>query len=218
MVKLARVVWGGTIFNAVSGGSAIEIWSCSLSLMVSDTVEGASLSSMNESIAAYVKTFHQSANTGISSRVAIEYVRTNIYDVVSGIQITDPTQGITYASSNRGGNSATNYPTFIALKVSLDNGTRNRRAKGGFYIPVFSLGTQPDGRMSAAVRDPVATQAKVMIDAINALVDVLGVVVWSRTGNEMHGVTRLRVGDTLDVVTRRKNAMRENYKIETIVP
>lgn len=208
-MSLVRLVWGGNIYDSDSGGVAIEEWSCSLSLLgppsplITDVIDEAAL---------LLKNFHTGSNTGIGARAAIEYVKMNEFDVNTGQQISDPTHQVVYNANNRGAvTSIAAIPIITALKVSLDDGSRNRRRKGGFYLPVFSKSLSNNGRYSSIVCTGVRDQVVQLFTGITTLTASYEVGVWSRADQSITEATRIRIGDVPDFISRRKGEMRENY-------
>jgi len=103
----------------------------------------------------------------------------------------------------------------MTYRISIDDGTRNPRHRGGFYPPRTSVGVNADGRISTGNQSGIVNQAKNLLQAINAA-GTPKVGIWSRVDKAVHTATRVRVGDVPDNISRRKNHLRETYMSEDL--
>lgn len=213
-MSLVRVVWGGNFYGADAGGTAIDEWSCSLSLV---TATDPDMDFLSGAVPPIMKSYHTNSGMTIGARAAIEYVKVNEWEPGPPFhQITDPTKEVLYTSSNRGSVLSNTTPPFVALKVSLDNGTRNRRTKGGFYVPMFSAALSQNGQYSSTITNSVRDTTIAMLGDLLVLAEVVSIGVWSRADGGTTAVTRVRVGSVPDVIRRRKNAIPEVYSTGSI--
>src|SRR4051794_17864604 len=124
--------WGGTINSVYTTDSPIDEWVCSLSVL-----GPAWNTTTAQSIATEVGNYAVIVRARISKRIRFDYCKVNEYDVATGLQITDPTwTDPTWGAPFFGTATITNpRPVTVSSRISLDNATRNRKAKGGFYLP-----------------------------------------------------------------------------------
>lgn len=122
-------------------------------------------------------------------------------------------------STPRGGTGAINKPLQTSLVLSLRTPFPGASARGRLYWPILA-GTQDTatGRLPVASAQAIADAAAVYLTDIEEALaasfpatDTWHLVVYSRTGNDSHMVTRVQVGDTWDTQRRRRDAIRENY-------
>lgn len=97
-----------------------------------------------------------------------------------------------------------------SYRVSLDNSTRNRRAKGGFFVSCVVLEVQADGRFSATDAENAADAAEYLINGV-ATASGMPVGVWSCTESAFYAINRIRVGRRPDTQRRRQNNLFESY-------
>ncbi len=98
---LGKFQFGGTIYDNASGGSPVEIWSCSVHMFVDAT--GLDPAGQISSLTGPLNTWFNSANARISPTVSLDYAKWNEIDVTTGKQVTDPTVETIYALPSRGG-------------------------------------------------------------------------------------------------------------------
>jgi hypothetical protein len=211
---LRRAVMLGTIKDQTVGGQTIEIWSCTFHL--STDANAAPLAVAAALVAPIVSDYFQDADTGIGSTVQLDSLKFNDWDPVTNKQINPVTVEVPYLGNLRGAVGGA-YPTFQSVRVSLDDGGRVRYAKGGFFLPRYQGEIGLNGRYTAPA---IAALAGSTQEFINALNNVPGHVlsVYSPTSGGTTTVTRLRLGDVPDYISRRKSAMAENYQTFQITP
>lgn len=164
-----------------------------------------------------VPTF-KSSNAGIHPTVRLEWLKVNTYDVATGKQITDPTIEVEYTTDHRGGFGQDNAPALTtACRISIDDGTRQARRRGGFFLPRYAPVIERNGRYLAARQQITLEAWGGFLNDVNDLNDVR-VAVWSRKFAEVAAVTRVRVGDVPDNISLRKNALPENYVVQAVTP
>jgi len=161
-------------------------------------------------VADLVSTFHTDPHTGIDETESLDYVKASPIDLTTGHETADPVPQWTPLTATRGGSTETLLPFSSSVRVSIDDATRSRRAKGGFYIPRLSIAIQQTGRISTAAADLIVGSAGALLLGINTLAETQ-VGVYSRVGHSFTPSTRIRVGDVPDDISRRRNAMRETY-------
>jgi hypothetical protein len=215
-MSLVVVQWGGRISSSRSTITPSgEIWSCSMSLLAGTSPVPSTISSV---VAPAIAAYHSRALTHIDSTVLLDYVKVNEVDVETGLQITDPTNEDLYVTPSRGGATAGDYPPMTqACRVTIDNNTRSRTTRGGWFIPRPQLAIGGNGRADSSFVANIAASTATLIDAINAISGV-SVGVWSRKNASVTAVTRLRVGDVPDNISTRKNGLPEAYNVTSITP
>lgn len=214
-MALVRLVWGGHIKNSdTSGGTDLDEWSCSLSLI---TAQDPDLLTIQSVAKTALQTFHGATGTRIGARAKLEWLKVNEFNPASPFQqITDPTVSDTYSTPTPGAVTGSIFPTFTALKVSLDNGSRDRRTKGGFYLPLYAASPTVNGTYSTQHQTDVLSGFVTLHAALLTGTGVLDVGVWSKANGSVTAVTRVRVGNVPDFISRRKNALVETYVSQTI--
>lgn len=212
MSKLGLLAFGGNTHTG-SGLTTpiVEIWECSLAVSLSDdwTPDQAE----SDGLADLLSTWFGSAGAGIASSESLDYVKWNEYSLATGHQVTDPTIQ-TLVDSLRGSTASTN-PVTTSCRISIDNSTRDQRAKGGFYPPRCSRPVSPDGRFDETDMGNMYDAAHTLLNGINTYLGArwafAKIGVWSRRDKAVHVSNRLRVGNVPDNVRRRKNHMIEVY-------
>ena len=207
-MTLTVVQWGGSTMSDGTGGTVVDIWSCMLAVERTGTgITDAMLIAAGNAVSAW----HTRSDSGISSTERLEYLKANDYSLTTGHQIDDPTRVNVYPSPYRGAASPQN-PVTACYRVSLGNGTRNRRQRGGFYPPRCADIVPADGRWSPSVTDAHLNSAVTLIEAINAIDSGdWNVAIWSRAGQSLEPVSQVRVSDVPDDISRRKSAMHPTY-------
>lgn len=210
-----KIVAGGAVYNDTSAGTEIEEWSCSLSAIRAGGGEGLP-AGLGTCTTQWQNLFSDTA-VKIHPTVGLGYVKVNEINSL-GHQITDPTNANYFTTPPRGaGGASPKTPLQIALRVSLDDGTRNRRARGGFYLPRMSNEVNYAGVYSDADMLAVASRVKTMLDAINNLTGWT-VAVASKVDASLTPVLRVRVGNVPDVIRRRRNDLLESRQTVMLAP
>lgn len=115
--------------------------------------------------------------------------------------------------------SSPDYPNQIALAISLRTATNIGTAtKGRFYIPLPAIALLGTGRVDPAGPPLVAESTKTLFDDMHTELDgdaVLSLMSDVGAGRTL-GVTRVEVGDVLDTIRNRRNALQETYFAETL--
>lgn len=216
-MALVRVNWGGGIYDSTSAGSQLEIWSNTLHMVTPSSPDVETLGTV---ISGMLTPWFSSIDTHISATVRLEFLKVNEIDAMTGLQITDPTNEISYLASNvRGGaavDESTEVPFTQALRVSMDNATRNPRARGGFFIPRPAIYSRHDGRWAATPFAQVANQTNVFLQDLQDMTDIVGLAVYSRVDHGAFGVTRVRYGNVPDNIRSRKNNLVVGYTEYTL--
>lgn len=211
VVQVFRHAISGDITSGTtSGASVIEIWACTFH---SQQPDSATPLSINAALVAAWQPFFVAVQSAIGNQCRTRSIKTNAIDAATGLQITDPTveTEVNYRGAN--GNTA---PTFQSARVSLDNGTRNRRARGGFYLPMFQLGLIAGSRWALEDLQNVVTRVKPVLQSVSTADPQSFVGVYSRMDGAVIESTRVRIGDVPDVIRKRKNAMEESYAFDVL--
>lgn len=130
------------------------------------------------------------------------------------------------SGSNPGAGASPLGPWTQAVVTSLRTAvTRGRASNGRMYYPAPAMTVQPStGTISSTNTANYATQAAILINAINTQADTLlpgngGVSVMSQVGaGRTESVTSVRIGNRLDRQERRENAITEAYSSGTVNP
>lgn len=210
-----RLVFGGSLMSATTGGTPLEIWACTISISAPafTTAPEQQLGAATSAI----QTWFTGSSCPSSATVQLEYVKYNGI-ASNGLQQTDPTNQTLFTTPVRGGGGAgTQNAMQTSCRISMDNGTRSRRARGGFYMPRPAATIAPDGRFAVANQTLWADGAKGLVDSLNAALDGV-VVIASNADAANRTVTRVRVGRVPDTQRRRRNALLEEYTERVIVP
>lgn len=214
MSKYVKVAFGGSSHTGPALTDPItDIWSCNFALDVpgGTVIDGAFASPI---VTACVAWFTR-PESYIGNTESLDWVKVNEYAMTDGKQITDPTnyQPVT---GTRGG-LASKQPLSTTYRISLDDGTRNARARGGFFPPRTAHETQPSGRGASSAMAEMATSAKTFLDACATAGGTGAFVgVFSLLDHVVHESTRLRMGDVPDNISRRRNALIEAYEIRAL--
>lgn len=114
-------------------------------------------------------------------------------------------------------------PGYCAAVVTLLTDRPGRRYRGRFYIPVTSTGGMSQGKMSTAMRDAIALAAKNWLSAldnapgIDTLVPAFKTVVYSDALNGgTTDISKVRVGDVMDLQRRRNNEQLETFSLQSL--
>ncbi len=189
-----------------------EIWSWRLNLHGSANVALYKTQEIAEDFATDIQAFHVSAGARISSACVLREVKL-AHIGADGRYVSDP---IIIDRNARGSVSGMPNAPQIALAVSLDTERRGASGRGRFYMPGFSGSANPTtGRIEPFVADQAASAAQTMLNAVNNLPSVDGlasprVVIVSSKGF-VSPVTSVRVGQVLDTIRSRRNAIGEAY-------
>jgi len=113
-------------------------------------------------------------------------------------------------------------PFQTSLVSSLRSVTPGGRGRGRLYWPATGISIAAATlRPSGALIGPILADVKTFLSGISAAITpTLGtnhLVVWSRTYPGSHQVTRILMGDVLDVQRRRRDSLAESYS-EVVYP
>lgn len=108
-------------------------------------------------------------------------------------------------------------PSQTAIAVSIRGGTHanGTPVKGRFYLPPPTNSVMTaEGLLDPSIATLIRTQMKLYFSLLTAA----GIIpcTWSRKDGALRGITELRVGNKLDTVRRRRNALPETYSVTTI--
>lgn len=213
MTGLGVLAFGGATHSGASvTDPVVEIWECMLAVQTNP--DFAWNQGQCDDLAAILNTWFESADARISNTEFLDYVKWNEYNLATGHQVTDPT--FVTNQTNVNGAVSSIHPVTTSYRISLDDSTRNQRHKGGFFPPRSGMTIQADGRFDDTQLGNCFSAAETLITGINTYLAGLAhtghVAVWSRAGHSTSIVSRLRIGDVPDNVSRRKNHLKENYR------
>jgi hypothetical protein len=202
-----KVVWGGTTVDE-------EVWACSLSVA---TTPVATITEVPVALRTAITTFHTSTATFITPACTLDYIKANSVNALGKYVLPVTNEWRPAAPIAGGAVSSCRMPLSVGFKMSLDDGSRDRRAKGGFYTPWASVQLDASGTLDLTQQDNLNLQVKTLVDDINAIPDWT-VVVASGVSGGLAAVTRVRVGQVPDVQRRRRNKQPENYFTRVVTP
>lgn len=114
------------------------------------------------------------------------------------------------------GTSTSPHPGQIALVSSLRTATAGASGRGRLYWPTSGLKISPtnlrpiNADMTSLVT-AVKTYLSAIQTAIDATLDGVGLVVWSRKLSTLYPVTSIQMGNVADVQNRRRDQLVEQY-------
>jgi hypothetical protein len=188
-------------------GNPVEIWSNSLAVIGPVNPTSVQLELVLDAVWAY----WQALRPKMDSRVKLDWFKANEFNAAAPHQqITDPSHG-TEGLNVRGTGGLSGQPLTTSMRVSIDDGTRNQRARGGWYLPVPSSPITEDWRYAPSEVNAVLAINRDFLQAVNALPGMTPGV-WSRAGSSVTASTRVRIGNVPDNLGRRKNALSEVYQ------
>lgn len=112
-----------------------------------------------------------------------------------------------------GTSSEATLPPECAVCVSLLTGAPGRSARGRMYLPPVAknvIGT--NGQLGTSDAKLFADWAAAFFGQINNIATDANVVVWSRKNASTRNVTRVQVGNQIDMQRRRQNSAPETYQ------
>ena len=207
------------------GGAGEDIFSFGLRFSGSVTFDAvASLAAVDTAaVAGLYEDFIQDAETQLSDRVHAFSVKFSPLGT-DGALLTDPViETLGGGGGVNGAASSPDFPNQVSLAISLRTVTNVGLAhKGRFYLPIPAITVLTNGHISSDAPPLVAGTVKTLIDGINSefgddTVTGGAVAIMSSVGAGMtRGVTRVGVGDVLDTMRTRRNALTETYSFEDI--
>lgn len=201
------VQWGGKL-------PGNEQWSCGFRMYGPAATAETDAAGMLAGVAAALVTYHQAANTGISPRALLSFVKVNGIGT-DGTYLADSTNQALYADLPGGGTVANTPANQIALAVSLTTGySRGPAHRGRFYLPLPCFAIDANGVFAAANAITVSGTTDTLLGNINAVDPDWKMGIFSRKlGAAGHrAVTGNLVGRVYDTQRRRRRALVENYQ------
>lgn len=213
-MALWLVNFGGTIYDNQNEGSGtpVDVWSNTLA--IASLEPGPPTQAGVDALSDIVRAWFTGAEAGIAATCALEFVKLNLFDAVTGHQAQDPTNEILLNPGARGAGDNAN-PVTTTYRISMDDGTRARTHRGGFYPPRASHPVGANGRWTQQQTTSHLSAATSLINGINAF-GTGRVSIWSRKDNILHEVKRLRVSDVPDNISTRKNAMLPSRQVQEV--
>jgi len=173
-------------------------------------------------IAAIFGTYFEAAGTKIETVGHLYKVKVAALGT-DGKYLTDSIEAEPEPGGSNGSVSAVRYPNQVALAVSLRTVTNIGRAtKGRFYLPVPGHNVQTDGKIIPAEVVATAATSKTFLDALNTklaadITQTIRLQIMSDIGSGVSRVvTSVRVGDVIDTIRSRRNALTETYSSATL--
>jgi hypothetical protein len=200
--------------NGSLGGyaSGLEIFSYGFSLrQVASEITQAN----RVAIAALVKAHFLDVKSGVTGCGFLDDVSfANVGG--DGKQIGDTVRIPSQAQGNYNGAL---HPPQVTARVSLSDGLRGRSHRGGWYMPYTGWAISTNGYAQATDAANLRDSTLALIRGINAVFGAAGtvspsVVIASQIG--LLPVTTVRVGNVLDTMRTRRNALAETYSTATV--
>lgn len=213
MALSPRVIqWSGTIYNQTSAGTAIEIWSNTVHVMADTTLtdqdiaDGASL--------VYGNVF-STTNAKIHATVAFEVTKASTIDITTGAWLADPVpQTLT---TIRGQVTGFAPAVTTSCRLSIDDSSRDRKHKGGFYLPRVAMNIGDDGLFNTTQVGTFVTAWQGMLQSLEThFTPEVDLGIYSKAGASFAVANRLRVGQVPDNIRRRKNNIPEAYSVVSL--
>lgn len=118
------------------------------------------------------------------------------------------------------GQGAAKLPYQSSVVLSLRSDTPGAKGRGRLYWPATAVSLLDTNlRISTPSKENIALAAKTYLSgmetAVKATFDTAVLAVWSRVDLAARPVTKILVGDLLDVQRRRRDALAETYASET---
>lgn len=215
--------WGGTL------AANQDIWSNNVRLTNNqsgsvDSIPGVTLDSFLDDMVTDIRTWMRNPSSYHSGNVQCQWVKLN--EIGPDGRYTDTgntrvrnlvgTSG-TFAVIN--GTATTEVPSFQSVCVTTTTAkTRGRASKGRLFIPQCAPPLVGGGFIDPTAQQAMATAAAAFFSAlgdepgIDATNFRAAVVSGIGDPGPTEDITGVRVGNVLDVIRRRKNAITETYK------
>lgn len=204
--------WLFVMGGVLDGGADAEVWQCGIrgQLIAGDApAEVNFLNGINDNLA----TWYNAAASRMRTDSKLTFIKLNA--IAPNGDYLHPNDPHTRVMNTPGGQSP-NIPSFLSIATSWKTDSPNKRALNGrIYLPNTPSAPVGTSRISANDRNAVMVAGVGLLGILRneasggSQGNFIAAVV-SKTG-ETHAVTRVRVGDVLDVQRRRKNALRESY-------
>lgn len=205
------------------GGAGEEIFSFGFHYTGASTSfdAGAVLSALDtEALAALIGVWFGRNTTQINDRAHLFQIKFSALGTDGHVMLgSDPILEEPEPGGTSGFASSPDYPNQIALCVSMRTATNIGTAtKGRFYLPLPAIALLGTGRVDPAGPPLVAESTATFFDDMAAELDgaMLLSLMSSVGAGRTLGVTRIEVGDVLDTIRRRRNALQETYFSEDL--
>jgi hypothetical protein len=210
-------VYYTTLRGTLATGTLSEIFSHSLGIISSATAA---------TVAQAVRDTWQTAWTAGASPLQTLFAPGVVYVEATAAQVLDPmvpdlgaAEHSQFSPSLPGTGLVGMLPSQNALAVSLTAGLRPNGTpfKGRFYLPPISSGAiVTDGLLNPSLQVSVADAMESWLNALSALQHYPAV--WSRTVEDLvNPVSQVRVGNKLDTIRSRRNALPETYEVRAVI-
>lgn len=204
-------VYHTTLRGSIGTGNAADIFTHSLGV-----VSNADASTVGAAIRDSWVQVWQAGGSGLDQH----YNASTIYEEVTVASVLDPmvpdlsaAQHVPFTPVLPGLGLSETLPQQNAIAVSLTAGLRPNGTpfRGRFYLPApQTLVVAGDGLLDPAVQSNILTQIQGHFTRLSAAGHVPSI--WSRTVEDLvSAVTQVRVGNKIDTIRRRRNALPETY-------
>jgi len=202
--KLHKIVFGGVLAQT-------ETWSVGLHFISPDTTID-----QPEVIEAAIGQWMSRPTSLFAAAAFLNWIKVNEINPVTGLYVDESGSNTHYVQTTHQGTGAVNAP-HITLAVSTVTAlTRGYASKGRFFPPLAGGVTYGiDGRIAAQVAADCATSAAQLLTDINGAYTG-ECVVFSKVGQVVQEITGVRVGRVVDVQSRRRKNLLEDYQAASI--
>lgn len=214
-----RITWGGSL-------PGLEQWSTGVRMTGSGTSagQGAVTQASVDNVAGIIDAWWSRATTWVHERAQLDWVKLAAIGT-DGHYLGEPAT-FSFVGDNPGPvSNSVMLPNQVCYVVTLETDSRFGLARvGRCYVPLPAFQAGTDGRIPSNLVGEAAESFGGLLTGLNTgfgadLTEEARVVVMSAAGS---GVTRpvigVRVGDVLDTMRSRREALRENYTSRTVLP
>lgn len=188
----------------------VEIFSFGISM--SNTIGPSWPAGYADDVRDATNDFFVRANTQISSAAFLNQVKLSQIDTDGSLLAPADVRSV---ANHSGGAGVSHWPFQCARCVSLGASSDSRHAKGRFYLPLPSENVNQDtGKASTGGEHNIAVSVQTWFSDLATILGETVVVASKTDGN--HTVHTVRVGDVIDTIRRRRNALVEAYSAVSI--
>lgn len=205
-----KVSFGGTLHDT---GAGPEIWNCTVAMLGPDAAQcGIYLAAIKAPLANW---FHASESKCASSST-LDYAKANHIDPSGAYTLSGVTNQVDYSPPITGATAQT-VPSILSVVTSwYTDVSRGPGSRGRIYLPNFTTPNPDSLILSPAFCTQVATAGKNLLIALSQSFGGAAnafPVVASNVDGSTHPITKIGVGNVIDVQRRRKDALKETYTV-----
>jgi len=173
-------------------------------------------------VAAIFGTYFTAANTHINADAHLFRVKVAAVGV-DGLYLSAPVEAEPSPGGVSGAGSSVRHPNQVAIAVSTGATTTIGRATHGrFYLPLPDMIVGVEGRINSTARGHLLGTSVIFLDSLNTQLDLdisqnVQLRIMSNVGaGASNPITLVRVGDVLDTIRARRNALEESYAVGAV--